>query len=154
MCQEEQERQLSTCAIEAEPIGSTSKLSKSSAIACPSSLFIVSWTSSKGVAGALSQRVTNLLTHAAGARSGFPISWAAWHTSQYKKTKTNHYTKEIKNKINEYSRSIFFSQTPSKEDQICRFTIVNMISKNNNMFTHEQEHIFNIRNCTMWESMA
>jgi len=65
-----------TCAIEAEPRGSTSNLSKMSSMLRPNSFSSTSLTVSNGVAGALSHKVTSLLTHAAGAKSGFPMTWA------------------------------------------------------------------------------
>lgn len=61
-----------TWAIEAEPIGSTSNLSNISVILRPNSFSSTSCTSVNGVAGDRSHRVTSLLTHAAGAKSGFP----------------------------------------------------------------------------------
>lgn len=44
----------------------------------PNSFSKTSRISSKGVAGALSHNVTSLLTHAAGAKSGFPTIWATY----------------------------------------------------------------------------
>lgn len=67
-----------TWAIEAEPIGSTSNLSNISVILWPNSFSSTSWMSVNRVAGARSHRVTSLLTHAAGAKSGFPTIWATW----------------------------------------------------------------------------
>lgn len=71
-----------TWAIEAEPRGSSSKFSKISPILRPNSFSSTSWTVSNGVAGALSHSVTNLLTHAAGAKSGFPRTWAIFNSSK------------------------------------------------------------------------
>lgn len=68
---------IQTCAIEADPIGSTSNCSKISLKLCPNSSSIICCTVEIGVAGALSHNVTSLLTHAAGAKSGFPRICAA-----------------------------------------------------------------------------
>lgn len=67
-----------TWAIEAEPRGSTSNLSNTSSIPSPNSFSSTSLTVWKEVAGAWSQSVTSLFTHAAGAKSGFPTICAIW----------------------------------------------------------------------------
>jgi len=59
--------------MEAEPRDSTSNLSKMSSMLRPNSVSSTSLTASNGVARALPYKVTSLLTHAAGARSGFSM---------------------------------------------------------------------------------
>lgn len=68
--------QIQTWATEAEPIGISWNSSNKSSTAKPNSRSRTHFTAENGVQGAESHSVTNFLTQASGAKSGFPTIWA------------------------------------------------------------------------------
>lgn len=91
----------STWAIEADPRGLSSNVSNTWPMLWPNSFSRTSRTASNGVAGAWSHKVTSFLTHAAGARSGFPricaAYWRQWKRNKKSSETLNNLT-QLKNK--------------------------------------------------------
>lgn len=85
-------KNLSTWAMEADPIGLSSNVSNTWPMLWPNSFSRTSRTASNGVAGAWSHKVTSFLTHAAGARSGFPricaAYWRQWKRNKFSSSET------------------------------------------------------------------